>query len=132
MLMTVEIVDSEKMFSLSEAQELLPLVQKITHAHCSKLEPIQIRLDRMLSNDPRRSSVEREYQAEVSAWRGKVRRLGLKAAGLWVVEYSVGVDGRLSWRYPELDIAYFSVQGDSKRIRLVDYIEENDPDWALS
>ena len=130
--MTVEIVDSEKFFSLSEAQELLPLVQKITHAHCSKLEPIQMKLDRMLSNDPRRSAVERQYQAEVATWQGKISRLGLKAAGLWIVEYSVGVEGRLSWRYPELDIAYFSVKGDSKRVRLLDYIEENDPDWALS
>jgi len=43
-----------------------------------------------------------------------------------------GVDGALSWRYPELDIAYFSIQGDARRARLDDYIEENDPDWALS
>lgn len=130
--MTFEIVDSEKIFSLSEARDLLPLVQKITHTHCTKLEPIQVKLDRMLSNDPRRSAIERRFEIEVSAWRGKITRLGLKAAGLWVVEYSVGVEGALSWRYPELDIAYFSNKGNSMRQRLASYIEENDPDWALS
>lgn len=126
----MEITPQPKLYTLSEATKLLPLVKKITGAQREALEPWQTKLDRMLSNDPRRPVIEREYERLVSAWRGKIGRVGARAAGLWVVEFDVG-DGVLSWRYPELQIAHFVAESDTIRRRLSDYIEENDPDWAL-
>ncbi len=126
----VEISPEHKLFNLSEAQALLPLLNKITARYVEELEPLQYRLDRMLSNDPRRAEVEREYELKVCEWRGKVARLGAVAAALWVIEFDVGV-GRLNWRYPELQIAFFRPNGDTIRAKLNDYIDENDPDWAL-
>ncbi len=128
--MPIEISTSAKLFNLNEAQELLPVILKITHVHCQELEPLQHRLDRMLSNDPRRAQYEQQYERFVSTWRGKIERLGAIAAGLWVVEFDVG-DGVLSWRYPELLIAHYRPLNKVIRSRLADYIEENDPDWAL-
>lgn len=125
-----EIGSGKKLFNLDEAQSLLLLVRKVTERHAAELEPLQSRLDRMLSNDPRRVAVEREFERSISIWRGKVARLGGHAAGLWVVEFDVG-EGFLSWRYPELQIAYFRSKHDTIRKRLKDYIDENDPDWAL-
>lgn len=107
----------------------MPLVIKVTRAQSDALQPWQHKLDRMLSNDPRRPVLEREYEKLVSAWRGKINRLGAKAAGLWEVEFDVG-GGALNWRYPELQIAHFRPENDTIRQRLTDYIEENDPDWA--
>jgi len=127
--MTVEISGQKKLFNLAEANLLLPLVTKLTQSHCDALAPLQLRLDRMLSNDPRRTVFEQQYQTHVSQWRGKIERLGATAAGLWVVEFEVG-DGALNWRYPELQIAYFRPQRATIRQKLLDYIEENDPDWA--
>ncbi len=129
-MMTIEISNGTKLFDLAEAQALFPVIRKITESHKEQLEPLQNRLDRMLSNDPRRVDLERDYEALVSSWRGKLERLGVLAAGLWVVEFDVG-EGFLNWRFPELEIAYFRPKHDTIRKKLNNYIEECDPDWAL-
>ncbi len=126
-----EISAAAKLFHLDEARELLPLVKKITARDYQLLSPSQTRLNKMLSNDPRRSQYEIAYEEIVSQWKKKIERLGAKTSGLWVVEFDLG-SGCLTWRYPELSLAYFREHGKSfaERIRLDDYIEENDPDWA--
>jgi len=130
--MQVEISPFEKLFNLSEANDLLPLVKSVTQKHQAELSPIQNRLKKMLSNDPRRNSVEYEYERVVSQWKAKIEKLGASVSGLWIVEFNVG-GGVLSWRYPELNLSYFCLDGGrfSDRVKLKDYIEEFDPDWAL-
>ena len=93
--MSIEIGITEKLFDLSEAQRLLPIIQAITETHFEQLKPIQSRLNLMLSNDPRRSLVEADYEQLVSRWRTKVEQLGAVVTGLWVVGFDVG-DGLLS------------------------------------
>lgn len=129
--MRVEIAPFEKLFNLAEAKNLLPLVKSVTQKHQSELEPVQDRLNRMLSNDPRRNPIEQEYQQLVSRWKAKIEKLGANVRGLWVVEFNVG-EGSISWRYPELGLSYFRQNGAdlASRLKLVDYIEEVDPDWA--
>jgi len=129
--MKVEIAPFEKLFNLAEARSLLPLIKKITAKHQQELEPIRVKLNKMLSNDPRRSSVEKEYEDIVHRWRLKVEKLGASVNGLWIVEFNVG-SGALSWRNPELGLNYFREAGKefSSRIKLSNYIEECDPDWA--
>ena len=126
-----DIGNRQKVFNLQEAQALLPLLVKITERHISELEPIQYRLNRMLSNDPRRPSVEAQFEVVVARWKVKVEQLGASASGLWLIDFDVG-DGLLSWRYPELSIAYVRGYDSafSSRRRLTEYIEEQDPDWA--
>lgn len=121
----------DKLFNLAEARELLPLVQSITQKHHQELSPIRLRLQKMLSNDPRRASVEHHYERVVSRWRDKIELLGAGVAGLWVVEFNVG-EGCLSWRYPELTLGSFRANNTplAERQNLADYIEEYDPDWA--
>ena len=126
-----EIGELLKVFQLDEARDLLPLVKKITGISNEQLSPVQDRLNRMLSNDPRRIKYEHDYQMIVSRWKKKIERLGVQTTGLWVVEFDLG-NGCLAWRYPELSLAYFREHGKTfaERIKLADYIEENDPDWA--
>lgn len=128
----IERVGETRFFNLAEAQELFPLVKRITDKHYKKLLPVQSKIEKMLSNDPRRSMVEQEYEAIVMQWKQKVERLGLVTKGLWLVDFDVG-DGYLCWKYPELEIAYFHDYdaGFSGRRRLSEVIEELDPDWAL-
>jgi len=120
-----------KLFDFAEATELLPLVQAITLTHQTQLSPVQDRLNRMLSNDPRRAMVEQEYQAVVARWKLKIEQLGAAVCGLWKVNFEVG-DGALSWRHPELTLRYFIAKGAvfSERVKLTTYIEEHDPDWS--
>ncbi|MDB4511827.1 DUF2203 domain-containing protein [Arenicella sp.] len=130
--MKVEIAPFEKLFNLAEAKNLLPLVQSITLKHQAELEPIQDRLNKMLSNDPRRGPIESDYERTVSAWKAKIEKLGATVCDLWVVEFNVG-EGVLCWRHPELSLNYFRINGAdfTRRESLQDYIEEYDPDWAL-
>lgn len=129
--MNIDIVPFEKLFNLAEARDLFPLVQSITAQHQIELSPIQERLNKMLSNDPRRNTIEHEYECVVSKWRSKIEKLGASVSGLWVVEFDVG-EGVLCWRYPELSLNYFRANGDdfSNRVTVKNYIEEVDPDWA--
>lgn len=129
--MSREIGVKDKLFNLDEARQLLPLIQSITQKHQLDLAPSQTRLHKMLSNDPRRSKFEADYERVVSRWREKIELLGANVSALWLVEFDVG-EGCLSWRHPELSINYFRVNGTplSARIKLQDYIEEHDPDWA--
>ena len=129
--MAIEIGKVPKLFNLSEAKEHLPLVASITENHQNELAPIQARLNRMLSNDPRRAPIERAYENVVDKWRAKIEHLGASVHGLWVVEFDVG-EGVLSWRYPELSINYIRLheQSFASRTKLKDYIDKHDPDWA--
>lgn len=128
--MTSQIGLKNKLFNFSDARELLPLVQAITQNHQAQLQPIQERLNRMLSNDPRRAMIEQDYQAVVARWKFKIEQLGATVCGLWMVNFEVD-DGALSWRHPELTLSYFIAKGTvfSERIKLTDYIEAHDPDW---
>ena len=129
--MKLDISPYRKLFSLEETRDLFGLVQQVTTKHQRQLSPIQARLDKMLSNDPRRRFVEAEFEEVVSRWKSKIERLGAKVCGLWVVEFDVG-DGALCWRYPELSLQYFRPNGCdlASRVRVADYIAEVDPDWA--
>lgn len=129
--MTIEIGQQQKLFSLSEARAHLALVQAITKRHQVSLAPIQDRLKKILSNDPRRVAVESEYEAIVLKWKIKIEQLGASVQGLWVVEFNLG-EAVLCWRYPELSLNYVREQQQqfSERQKLKSYIEVHDPDWA--
>ena len=129
--MFAEIGLKDKLFDIQEANALLPLVRAVTSSQRDDLAPIQTKLNKMLANDPRRKVFEKDYQVVVSHWRTKVELLGARVSGLWIVEFDVG-GGSLCWRYPELSLNYFRADGAgfSERVRLQDYIDETDPDWA--
>lgn len=128
----IEQFGQTKFFNLNDARALFPLVRKITDKHYKKLIPVQCKIEHMLSNDPRRSAIEREYEIIVTQWKQKMERLGLISKGLWLVNFDVG-DGYLCWKYPELEIAYYYDYdaGFAGRRKLSEVIEEIDPDWAL-
>jgi hypothetical protein len=129
--MTIEIGQQQKLFSLSEARAHLGLVKAITERHQISLAPIQDRLNKMLSNDPRRVAIERQYESIVSRWKVKIEHLGACVPGLWLVEFNLG-EAVLCWRYPELSLNYVREQQQqfSERQNLSTYIEVHDPDWA--
>jgi len=128
--MTIEIGSSEKVFNLAEAQAILPLVQSITLKHQQELEPIQQRLQRMLSNDPRRKYIEQDFADIVSRWRTKIEQLGVRVYDLWLVGFDVG-EGVISWKHPELTLSHLVLHRlQHERLKLSDYINDFDPDWA--
>lgn len=134
-----EIGNSKKLFTLKEANALLPLVKNITQTCHQELTPVQQKLSKLLASDPRRSVLEKEYEAIVKTWKTKIEQLGLHSSRLWLVEFDVG-EGRLLWKLPDQRISVFVTdnlenigegQGRGQtRSLLKDYIKLHNPDWA--
>jgi len=123
--------NNPRVFTLTEAEELFPLVWKITEEAYRELEPVRRVLDSMVPSNPQIRKVEKEYETIVRRWMGKMERLGLVVKGLWLADFDTG-DGYLCWKFPELRIAHYHSyhEGFGGRRPLQDIIEELDPDWA--
>lgn len=124
--------DEERIFTLSEARALMPLVVKITTAAHKRLEPLRTQLQTVIStNGDSDSLVEEAYRKVVQEWIEKLQRLGVTASDLWVVHFDTG-DGHICWRFPELRLASFHLYEDCENGRrsLDEYIELFQPDWG--
>lgn len=130
-IVQISTYDDPRVFTLAEAQEVFPIVWRITRAAHDELEPYRRALETMAPMSPQLKLVERNYEAVVRRWVGKMERLGLIVKGLWLVDFDTG-DGYLCWKFPELRIAHYHAYGEgyAERRRLRDVIEEFDPDWA--
>jgi hypothetical protein len=71
-----------RVFSLVEAESLLPDVQKLTRRAVIELEPIQLSYRKHLNCDPRKSQLALDYERIVRSWIGHMQRLGLIVRGL--------------------------------------------------
>jgi hypothetical protein len=105
--------------------------QKITRSAAQDLAPLQEEMSRLLDCDPRQEPLREQFEQIVRKWLSQVQRLGLRVSGLWEVGFDTG-DGYLSWRYPELRLAYFRYYEESfsRRRPLGQVIEEDQPEWA--
>jgi len=124
-------VKDTRVFTLEEAQALLPVVRKITAVAFEELVPIRRQFENTLPTDPRINAVEKNYETIVRRWVAKMERLGLVVKGLWLVDFDTG-DGYLCWKYPELKLAYFHDydSGYGGRRPLPEVIDELAPEWA--
>lgn len=124
-------IGRQQVFNLIEANELLPVVQKITQQQYDKNVHIEEQLQRLLMADPRRQHYQRKFRQNITQWKTKIEGLGLSVHGLWQVQFYLG-EGSLCWQYPELSISHFLPEKSqwSQRIKLQDYINNHDPDWA--
>ncbi len=120
-----------RVFSLSEAQTLFPLVRSITQRTADDLAPVQRQLKVLPRRSPELLAAEQRYQTLVNAWVNKMRRLGLVIKGLWLVDFDTG-DGYLCWKYPELTLCHYHGydEGFAGRRPLREVLETLDPDWA--
>ncbi len=91
---------------LPAANEMLPIVQKITRKAVNDLKPFAQRLNNMVPADPRNAQIRLEYERVVKNWAGKIERLGLNVLGLWKVGFDGG-EGWYGWQYPERRIRFF-------------------------
>jgi hypothetical protein len=99
-------VDQPRLFTLSEARQLLPLVRKVTEVAHRNLTPCRDRMRQMLNCDPRLAALECEFEAEVRKWVARMLRLGVMVPDLWQVGFDTG-EGYLCWRFPELAARIF-------------------------
>jgi hypothetical protein len=92
--------------TLAQAQQMLPMVRRLTEAAMEQTRPLADRLHLMVPADPRNLAVQQAYEQVVRHWAGKVERLGLKVFGLGQVGFDGG-QGWYCWQSPQRSIRYF-------------------------
>ena len=115
-------INRRSVFTLAEAQELLPVVFRITKSYSVKVEALIERLDSMGgSNEAMSASLETQVNALIQEWQNKVQKLGALPKGLWIADFDSG-DGYFCWKYPERGIEFWHkyTDGYSKRIRVAE------------
>jgi hypothetical protein len=104
--------NDRRVFSLSEAKELLQLVYFLTENSQKKSKSLMNRLHAAkLANLVLASSIEEELNTEYVRWQNKVQRLGLVPKGTWLVDFDNG-SGYFCWKFPETDIRYWHAYHD--------------------
>lgn len=94
--------------SLQQANQLLPLVYKITAESDEQLKKVmsQIKLSKANSEQAHLTDLEVQAQQVISKWESKMIKLGLEPKGVWLVDFDSG-NGYFCWKYPELELKFW-------------------------
>jgi len=94
-------------FNLAQARALLPVVRRITQDFSTRVEALMTRLETInLTQTQTIKEVESEVNDLIRVWHEKIRKLGAKPKGLWLVDFDSG-DGYFCWKYPETEIDFW-------------------------
>ena len=99
-------INTPKTFTLQEAQELLPVVRRITTEAAGAAERLTVRHDALPEEHPERAELENKLNELLQHWGEKVGKLGCHAKGLWLVDFDNG-HGYYCWQYPETVVTHF-------------------------
>jgi hypothetical protein len=105
--MSSQALSAEKrIFTLGEARELLPVINKITHCTVESVSDMVARLEDMNEEDPDFEETRGEIDQTVRSWANSIEKLGCEVKGLWLVDFDNG-QGYYCWSYPEDDVDHF-------------------------
>lgn len=100
-------INKKKIFTLSDAENLLPLVYKLTEDYSKQVRKLINQLEAFPSKQCERAiEVESNINTLVEQWQNKIERLGAKPKGLWLADFDNG-SGYYCWKYPETKIIFF-------------------------
>lgn len=98
--------DTIKTFTLEEAQELLPLIYRMTDDSAKKAKYLMGCIEALPDKKSDRArELQEEVNAIISRWQRKIERLGAKPKGLWLADFDYGT-GYYCWKFPEVKILY--------------------------
>jgi hypothetical protein len=101
-----------RIFSLTEAHELLPTIRALTADAVRNAEQLTAELDAVetrpetAAQDDERERLSAQLNGIVADWAGRISQLGLEAKGPWLVDFDTG-SGYYCWRYPEDAVSHF-------------------------
>jgi hypothetical protein len=96
----------KRIFTLREAQQLLPEVQAITSAAEEQAGELAQALDDMPPG-VEREQLRNEYEAVLQDWVGRILDLGCEVKGLWLVDFDSGDGIYYCWQHPESGLEFF-------------------------
>lgn len=115
-------INRRSVFSHEEAQELLPVIFRITKTYSQKVDALIERLDALSGgSEGLVTAIESQVNQLIQEWQNKVQKLGALPKGLWIADFDSG-DGYFCWKYPERGIEYWHRYSDgfSKRVKVTD------------
>lgn len=105
--MGIPTINTKNIYTLEEAQELLPVVWKITDNANKKFQELTSRLELQREKDPTvAADIDREVDELVNCWKVKLRKLGVSPKGLWLADFDNGT-GYYCWKFPERQITHY-------------------------
>lgn len=113
-------INRKKVFSLVEANSLLPIVYRLSEESEREVRSYTNRLKAYLDDKSHPVAVELEEQINlvISRWQTKMEKLGAEPKGLWMADFDNG-DGYYCWKYPENRISHFHGYQDGFSGRIV-------------
>lgn len=100
-------INRSGIFSLDQARAVLPIIRRITSEFSVNVEALMARLESVsLTQTETITRLEAEVNDLIKLWHEKVRKLGARPKGLWLVDFDSG-DGYFCWKHPEADLAYW-------------------------
>jgi hypothetical protein len=93
-------------FSLQEAQDLLPVIQKITKKAVEDFLILEEKLKHFQNEQEKWKKIEEEIAEVLNTWSRKIMQLGCLPKGIWLVDFDNG-EGYYCWRYGDDQIEYF-------------------------
>jgi hypothetical protein len=111
---------ARQIFTLAEAQQLLPRVRAMTEEAATAADQLSGDIQHMGSSDPARAAMVTELEGLVAAWTARAQKLGLEVKGLWLVDFDNG-EGYYCWKYPEVAILHYHGydEGFEGRVKIV-------------
>ncbi len=95
-------------FTLDEAQELMPRVKAMTSSVFELASSLSQELREMEDKheEERAEELRERLQTLVTTWAAAIRDLGPEVKGLWLVDFDSG-DGYWCWSYPEEELGHW-------------------------
>lgn len=97
---------NKRIFTLKEAQQLLPQVRALTAAAAAGAASLEARFE-SAGTDAARSHLASQSQALWRDWARDVEALGCDVKGLWLVDFDSGDGIFYCWQYPEEQLEFF-------------------------
>jgi hypothetical protein len=100
-------LNQKKTFTLEEAQDLLPLVYRVTDNAQKEVKHLMNKMEAIKNvSGQRASELEAEINELVERWQHKLQRLGASPKGLWLADFDNG-RGYYCWKFPETEIGFW-------------------------
>lgn len=104
---TVFSINKKKIFTLDDANQLLPLVVKLTEESSRQVKKLINQLEAFPDKKNKKAlELEEQVNKHIELWQTKVEKLGLRPKGLWLCDFDNG-EGYFCWKYPESRITFY-------------------------
>lgn len=99
-------LNHKRTFTLETAQDLLPVIYRITEIAQKEVRTLVNRMEAIKGMSGQRASeIEEQINQVIDRWQQKVTKLGATPKGLWLADFDHGT-GYYCWKFPETKISF--------------------------